>query len=126
MWLTSPAGHIACAKLIKGQLLIPYSTGADKHLAGHYLDCRVVEQTLLGRFERFRSHKSGVFLFTIGTNHTLRGGWWTDGDVPVTVRRDLTRLSETLPGMVRTVWVRMPKAKAPAWAAQYFLEWPSL
>jgi hypothetical protein len=124
MWLTSPSGGIACAKAINGQLFIPYAHSEERKLAGHYFDCRVVGATLFGRFERFRNSESGVLVLTLGENFTLKGGWWTDDTLPDVVRRDVTKASVALPGMVETVWVLMPTAKTPPWAAQYFLEWP--
>ncbi|TAK94150.1 MAG: hypothetical protein EPO07_17125 [Verrucomicrobia bacterium] len=124
MWLTSPAGLVACAKVINGELLIPYARSGERRLAGHFYECRVEEKTLFGRFKRFASGELGVFTLAVGEIHTLKGGWWTEAKLPVRVRRDVRLADAKLPGMIKDVWVRMPKAKTPAWAAQYFLEWP--
>ena len=125
IWLTSPSGEIACAKAINRELFVPYSHSEEKKLAGHYFDCRVVGGTLFGRFERFDTGESGAVLLAASENFTLKGGWWSDADLPEIARRDITALTVSLPRMVQTVWVLMPKAKTPPWATQYFLEWPS-
>jgi hypothetical protein len=53
LWLMSPSGIVACAKVVNGQLLIPHSKNNEgSKLAGHYFDCRVVGKTLFSRFER--------------------------------------------------------------------------
>jgi hypothetical protein len=124
MWLSSPSGSVACAKVVNGELLIPYALAGERSLAGHFYNCRLVGKTLFGRFERFESGDSGVFLLNAGENFTLKGWHWTDESLPDTVRHDVTRATDSLRGKVRTVWIRMPKAKTPSWAAQYFLEWP--
>jgi hypothetical protein len=126
MWLsTRPSGAIACAKIIDGVLLIPYSL-SEARLAGHHYDCRVVEETLFGRFEQFDSAVSGVWHLKIGANQTLSGGRWMTKDISEAVRRDITSLSDSLPGMQPTVWIRMPNAEIPEWAENYFREdWPN-
>lgn len=124
MWLMSPSGGIGCAKAINGELFVPYSHSDDKKLAGHYFDCRVVGKTLFAKFERFVSGESGVLFLAVGENFTLKGGWWINDNLPSIIRRDITKVTVSLPGMVQTVWVLMQKAKTPSWATQYFLEWP--
>ena len=123
MWLASPSGIIACAKVINGKLLIPYTRSEERRLAGRFFDCQLVGQNLFARFERLPKRETGVLLLTVAENFTLKGGWWTEENLPGSAREDITRVKPTLPGMVSAVWVLMPKAKTPAWANHYFLEW---
>src|SRR5437016_3067010 len=127
MWLaTKPSGAVACAKVVGGRLLIPYSFGGEGKLTGHYYDCRVVGDSLLCRFEHFDSANSGVLLLNVGPNETLKGGRWTIDQIPETVRRDISLLSESVQGMQAVIWVRMLKSEIPEWASRYFREdWPN-
>jgi hypothetical protein len=127
IWLaTVPSGTVACAKVFNGKLLIPYSFGGEGKLTGHYFDCRVIGGTLYSRFEQFDSARSGVLLLTVGSNETLKGGRWMNEQVSEAVRQDISRLSESLPKMQRTVWIRVLKAETPEWAEKYFREdWPN-
>jgi hypothetical protein len=127
MWLaTRPAGAVACAKVVNRESLIPYSFGGEGKLTGHYYNCRVAGTTLVSRFEQFDSAVSGVLLLAIAPNETLKGGRWLDEQVPEVVREDIFCLSESLPGMLSTVWIRMSGVETPEWAERYFREpWPN-
>ena len=117
---------MACVKAVKGQLLIPYSFGEEGKLTGHYYDCRIVGTNLVCHFEQFDSARSGMLFLKAGPNETLTGGRWMKEQIPDEVRRDISRLSMSLPGMEATVWVRIPKKDTPAWAKKYFSEdWPN-
>jgi len=127
MWLTTkPSGAVACAKMVNGKFLIPYSFSEGKKLAGHYYDCRVMGKTLYCCFEHFDSAIAGVLFLTVGPNETLKGGRWMNNQVPEIIRKDIFRLSESLPGMQPIVWVRILKKETPEWADKYFREdWPN-
>jgi hypothetical protein len=119
-WLSSPSGKRAYAKVVKGQLLVPYSSSEVSKLEGHYFNCRIVANQLICRFERFEPYTSGVLLLKLGPNRTLRGGWWLNANVPREVQDDIYEISENLPGMVCCVWILMPKLRVPKWAREYF------
>lgn len=127
MWLaTKPAGAVACARMVNGKLLIPYSFGGQGKLTGHHYDCRIVGETLYCRFEHFDSANSGVLYLGVGPNETLKGGRWLNDQISEAVQRDISLLTESTPGMQSVVWVRMLKPKMPSWAAKYFREeWPN-
>jgi hypothetical protein len=127
MWLaTKPSGLVACAKVINGKLLIPYSFGRGEKLTGHYYDCRVVGEKIFCRFEQFDSAVAGVVFLAVAPNETLKGGRWMNDKISEAVRRDISCLSESLPDMQLTVWVRIPNKETPQWAEKYFNEdWPN-
>jgi hypothetical protein len=118
--VSSLSGNRAYAKLVNGELLIPYSRSEESKLAGHYFNCRVVGNKLVCRFECFEPYKSGVLFLKLGPNHTLKGGWWLNKNIPKAVQDDVSKISEDLPEMVHCVWILMPKAKIPKWAGEYF------
>lgn len=121
-WLASPSGNRCYAKVVKGKLLIPYSRGEESRFAGNYFNCRVIGNKLVCRFERFDPHATGVLMLKLGENRTLKGGWWLDKKLPKAIQEDADQITDAIPGMVRCVWVLMPKAKTPAWAKKYFLK----
>jgi hypothetical protein len=119
-WVSSPSGNRAYAKVVKEKLLIPYSRSEESKLAGHYFNCRIVGNKLVCRFERFEPYASGILFLKLGPNHTLKGGWWLNKNIPKAVQDDISQISENLPEMVHCVWILMPKAKVPPWAREYF------
>ena len=118
-WL-GQSGNIAYAKVVKGELLIPYSRSEESKLAGHYFNCCLVDNKLVCRFERFEPYASGILFLRLGPNHTLRGGWCLTENLPQEFQKDISLIPDNFPKMVRCVWIRMPKAKIPTWAKEYF------
>jgi hypothetical protein len=125
-WLaTKPSGAVACAKIINGKLLVPYSYSGQEKLAGHYFDCQIVGNTLFCRFEQFDTAIAGALFLDPAPNETLVGGRWLNTKIPEIVQCDISSLSKALPGMQPVVWVRMKK-KPPQWANRYFTDdWPN-
>jgi hypothetical protein len=81
---------------------------------------RVVGDALFGRFRWIDAPISGYVYLRLGVD-AVTGGWWYDHDVPADVVRDLTRLSEAVPGMVSCVWKREGTgAVVPQWAEDFF------
>jgi hypothetical protein len=121
-WLMSTSGNVAYAKVVKGQLLIPYSRSEESKLSGHYFNCRLVGNKLVCRFERFEPFAAGILFLRLGPNHTLQGGWCLDEKLPKEYQnqKDVSTIPENSPNIVRCVWIRMLKAKIPTWAKEYF------
>lgn len=112
--------------MVNGKLLIPYPFSEEKKLAGHYYDCRVLGKALYCCFEHFDSAVAGVLFLAVGPNETLKGGRWMNNQVPEIIRKDIFRLSESLPGMQPIVWVCILKKETPERADKYFREdWPN-
>jgi len=126
MWLLSPGGIVACAEVIKGKLLIPFSFSGKDKLSGHFYDCHLKGEKLFCRFEHFDSAESGALFLAAGLNQTLTAGQWTHDKIPPTILKDISTLSESLPGRQAVVWVRILDAPTPSWAEKYFSEdWPN-
>jgi len=119
-WVLSPSGNRAYAKVVKGQLLIPYSRSEESKLVGHYFNCRLFGNKLVCHFERFEPYTPGVAFLKLGSNHTLKGGWWLNKNIPEAIQNDISQISENLPKMIQFVWILMPKVKTPKWAREYF------
>jgi hypothetical protein len=114
-WLMSPSGNIAYAKVVKRELLIPYSRSEESKLAGHYFNCRLAGNKLLCRFERFEPYAAGILFLRLGPNHTLQGGWCFNKNLPKEYQKDDSIIPENFPKIVRSVWIRKLKAKIPTW-----------
>jgi hypothetical protein len=121
-WLSSPSGNKCYAKVVRGNLMIVYSRSETNKLAGHYYNCRLFGNKLVCRFERFDPYASGIIFLKLGPNRTLHGGWWEHENIPQSIQQDISKISETLPKMVRSVWILMPKQRTPRWAKEYFLK----
>ena len=119
VWL-GQSGNIAYAKMVEGQLLIPYSRSEESKLAGHYFNCNLISNKLVCRFERFEPYYPGVLFLKLGSNHTLQGGLWLNENLPQEFQKDISLIPDDFPKMVRCVWIRMPKAKIPAWVKEYY------
>lgn len=120
IWLISPSGNIAYAKVVAGKLLIPNSRSEESKLAGHYFNCQLIGNKLACRFERFEPYKAGIIFLRLGPNHTLHGGWCLDENLPPEFQKDISLIPDDFPKMIRCVWIRMAKAKIPRWAKEYF------
>lgn len=123
MWLASPSGNIICCKVVGGRLAIPFSISEHRSIAGHFYDAKVRGDTLWARYEWFGKNKAGLIVLNLVGDFTLSGGFWGQKDVSPAVLQDITRADESMAGMKKTSWVLMPKAKTPAWASHYFMEW---
>ena len=119
-WLTSPSGNIAYAKVVKRELLIPYSRSEESKLAGHYFNCNVIGNKLICRFERFEPYAPGILFLRPGPNHTLQGGWCLNENLPQEFQKDISLIPDDFQKMVHCVWIRMPDAKIPAWVKEYY------
>lgn len=120
IWRTS-YGSIYCARLIDGQLFIPYSYAGDDYLTGQYYNCILIENVIYVKFRWFNSPIFGYAFYRLVSPNQVVGGWWYDRDVPSHVRSDLTQISESIPGMKPIVWKKQPATKKfPAWAEDYF------
>jgi hypothetical protein len=119
IWI-SDLGTMACVRVLNGQLYIPYSYHSQKTLTGHYFDCSVKGNILVGKFEWFEDSISGYAYFTKISDHCLEGGWWYSHDVPLEFRQDPSSLNEAVPGMQRITYRKNPQTKFPHWAETYF------
>ncbi len=118
---TSASGEIFCARVVDGELYVPYCWEGRLSLTAHEFNCRLIGHTLFASFAWFYGDISGVIFHKAITEDLLDGGWWYAEHVPAKHKKDITRMSESIPGMNRIVLKRNPKrAMWPDWAEEYF------
>jgi hypothetical protein len=126
VWTSVPVGSTYYARIVDGELFMPYCYGGDTDLTGHYYNLRVVGETLIGRFEWFDgSGISGYALNKVVSTDMLKGAWWYAEDIPEQILRealqDVSKITMTLPRKNEISFYRGPPGKKfPKWAEEYF------
>jgi len=121
IWCDESDGTILYAKIINDELLMPYLYTNDPHCSAHYYNCKLIGNTLFARFEWFSENISGYTVLKIESEDELVGGWWYSRDVPEEIRRNISLMSETIPGMVPVRWKRIKEKRSePKWIREYF------
>lgn len=121
IWLNESSGSILFGKVIKNELLIPYLYRGSFDCPAHYYNCKLIGNTLFARFEWFFGDISGYSIFKIESEDRLVGGWWYSQDVPEEIRRNISLMSETIPGMIPVRWKRIKEKRSePTWIREYF------
>jgi hypothetical protein len=104
------------------ELVAPYCYAGDESLTGRFYNFRRIADTLFARFEWLPLGEgvSGYAMWRVVSRDRLDGGWWHSRLVPQDVTEDITRMTQTLPGMSRYVLKRVAGKETPAWAEEYF------
>jgi hypothetical protein len=122
IWTNEETGSTYCARIVDGELFMPYSYHGDKALTGHYYNLKLIGETLFGRFKWFNSNDIfGYTFLKIESQNKLVGGWWSGLDLPREVLNDISRMNPSIPDMVESILVRNPNTERfPSWAEEYF------
>lgn len=123
VWRISPSNSLLVARVIKGELVAPYSYGGRTDLTGRYYNFRLIGTNLFARFQWLADPSiTGYGFVEIRSVNQLVGGWWYAGDLPCEVDRDITLIHKDLPWMNESTWERVQLDELPAWAEEYFAE----
>ncbi len=121
VWQEQPGTTLFYAKIINNELLIPYRYMNGPGGSAHYYKCKLIGNTLFGRFEWFSHAFSGYTFLKIESEDELVGGWWSSQDIPLDLRDNIALISEKTPGMVPIKWKRIKeKITEPGWIREYF------
>lgn len=123
VWTNPVEGSWYYARLISGELLVPYCYSGNDRLIGHFYDLKAAGNMLRGRFEwlmppRTEGLIGGVLVFSVTSPDRLDGGWWWAKDVPRGI--DPQRIGLTSPRMNTLVLERVTNAPCAPWAEEYF------
>jgi hypothetical protein len=120
-WTSVPTGSMYYARVVDDELYMPYCYGADKELTGHYFNLRVIDDTLVGRFQWLNgSGISGYALNKVKSHDLLSGAWWYAEDVPDEILGDVSKIHLRLPRKNTITFHRLPNREFPDWAEEYF------
>jgi hypothetical protein len=125
-WTSDAVGSTYYARVIDGELFMPYCYGGDSDLTGHFYNLRVVGETLVGRFEWFDSLITGYALNKVVSPSLLAGAWWYAEDIPKEALKDalidVSRINMSLPRKNEITFHRSTPKQFPEWAEDYFRE----
>ena len=122
VWKDIEIGSTFYAKIIGGNLQIPYCYETSTELTAHYYNCRLVGDSLFARFEWFNGFISGYGFFTVESENRLTGGWWYSEDLPFEMRQDISRINSSIPGMYKRTIERQKKPKnIPKWVEREYI-----
>lgn len=125
-WHNSSNGTHYYARVVDGQLLMPYCYGSNDSLSAHYHNFRRIGENIFARFHWFaNSEVAGYAQAKIESPDSLVGGWWYSGAVPDEVCNDITRMNRSMPEMHTWDLKRLPNQPIPDWAEDYFQNPPS-
>ena len=117
----SASGSRCYARMVDGELYIPYCYKGDSELSAHYYNCRMIGNTMFGRFQWFVRPISGYSFFKIENIDAASCGWWYSQDLPNHFRDNISQLNELIPRMNNQEWKRVKgKKKFPKWVEAYF------
>ncbi len=121
IWKSRKSGSTYCARVVNGELYMPYCFHGDAELTAHYYNFRLIDKTLFGRFKWFNVDISGYFYLKAESNNKLVGGWWEAENLSREMLNDISRLNASVPWMTESILDREPKEKQfPLWAEEYF------
>jgi len=121
IWKNRETGSTYCARVVGGELYMPYCYHGDTELTGHYYNFRLIGNTLFGRFRWFYRPPSGYFYLRVESKDRLVGGWWSNEDIPNEIIIDISRLNASIPWMTESVLNKESKNRQfPSWAEEYF------
>jgi len=82
-WTDSVSGSVLYARVVHGDLFVPYVYATSTELTGHFYGCTLIGNSLIARFRWFRhSDVSGYAMFQLDSPGHLRIVWWLDSDEP--------------------------------------------
>jgi len=113
-WINLESGTHLYAKLINGELVVPYCYGANDSLSAVYFGWQKTGDYWFARFEWFRKPISGFAFLKQESIDTLTGTWWSG-----TPNEDVPNIPPEKSG-IPARWKRKHNEKIPLWALEYF------
>jgi hypothetical protein len=122
-WYNTETESTHYAKVINEVLYIPYCYAGNDELTAHYFNLKLIDDTLIGRFEWFQRSVYGFSFFKIIDNDTIEGGWWYAEDMPKQNFDNYWAERGKIGNMVKSKRVRIKNLtydNYPEWAKEYF------
>jgi nucleoside 2-deoxyribosyltransferase len=113
-WINTESNSHLYARIINGQLLVPYCYNGNMELVAYYYDWKKMGDFWFARFQWFDSPACGYSIIKVETENLLTGAWWANDDIPET---------ENLPEEGTGFPVRLERIvdyQIPLWAENFF------
>ncbi len=121
-WVDKLSKSTFYARVIYGELLMPYCYGGNSKLTGRVYNFRIIGNTLFARFKWFNSQISGFFYLKVESENKLVGGWWYTEDLPMDLLGDISSIDESAPSLHESILERkLVVEEYPMWAERYFM-----
>lgn len=115
-WITRESGSHAYAKVLEGDLIVPYCYGKDTELTGVYHAWRRTGEYWFARFAWLNGDFSGFAFLKQESVDVLRGAWWHEQELP-----DTHGVPPDKYGVTAT-WGRVAVKEYPTWASRFLEE----
>lgn len=115
-WFNTESGSHVYAKVVRGELVAPYSFGGNDNLTGIYFGWRRTGEYWFARYKWLRAEFSGFSFLKMESLDVLTGAWWSSEQAP--------RNPEAPPKQagVSANWVRQVPSPPPTWADDLFAQ----
>jgi hypothetical protein len=121
IWIDEESASRFYIRLVDGELSIPYSYGDFQVLTGHVNSYKIIDKSLFGRFEWFKSSVTGYIFIKFEGMDEAQGGWWYKEDVPEDLIKNLSNVHDGLPKMNKLLLKRISSAtRFPWYIEEYF------
>jgi tetratricopeptide (TPR) repeat protein len=108
IWIAEQNRSVFCARVVAGELRIPYSYRGYGWLTSEVYDCSIMGNYLLARFRWLDGKFSGTMRLCIESDEQLRGSWLYD------------RAPDVYPYPISINLRRQPGMAFPKWAEEFF------
>jgi len=112
-WFNRESGSHHYAKMIRGDLVVPYCYEGDQDLTAVYYGWRRTGDYWFGRFAWLKREISGFTFLRQDSVDVLSGSWWFDHEVEQVPEAPIRGSG------VPSRWERLRQSKFPAWAARF-------
>lgn len=120
-WYVERYGSHLYARIVNGQLLVPYCFSGNGSLTANLGNVRRIGDTLFARFQWFtKPDVAGYVMLRIQGPDLLVGGWWHSHQVSADLVDDITSIGPDLPGMQPWELRRIKNPEVPEWAEDFF------
>ena len=113
-WLSIESGTHAYARIVQGELVVPYCFGGHEHLTGIYYDWRHTGSFWFARYKWVDGSFRGFAFLRQESVNVLEGAWWSS-EFELDVQNDRPPKGAGVPA----TWEKRPGAP-PKWAEEFF------
>lgn len=111
-WVQIETGTHLYARVVNGELVVPYCFAGNQHLTGAFAGWRKAGGYWYARFGWFQAHIAGYTLLIHEAPDRLRGAWWLDDKAADSPQAGMS-------SGVQWRLQRQPTRPLPLWASRF-------